>query len=321
VISTSQGAVYQTVGEPIGGANAIIGLLVWAAFWSFPLNAHASQAAHQRASPDYRSAILATWLRDSKLDQYLELMRVRRIPDPLNDEGAPVLALELRAKPVGDDQAYDLAYLDAFDRRFKRDHRESLWEKLFYKFVHVYEVPQDSAVVSILIYHAELLVFSDSAGNVRTQLSTTRMVEGETVIPDDTVKSVSRIVGPGRQTVAPKKRVDGEKIVAFLHQRFSQKRTKVLASRDNYVRATVRGLRSEVISAPRVWERLELSIRLIRSEGATTIIVFADGQYASGTGTRPPPDEAFTDMEPRFTRSLTEYVGALLVDLRSFLTG
>src|SRR5437879_3378793 len=102
---------------------------------------------HQAQDTDARRAILREWLEKSGLGTYLELVRIRSVPHPLAEGDDRVLALELRSKPIGDDAVYDLAYLDSLNSRFQRQHGASLWDRLLFKFVHVFRIPLDSGIV------------------------------------------------------------------------------------------------------------------------------------------------------------------------------
>lgn len=72
----------------------------------------------------------------------------------------------------------------------------------------------------------------------------------------------------------------------------------------------VRRLQGEVLTGKTYWERLQLFIFLDQIQGATRVRLIVDGKYASGLA--PPDDLAYTDMEPTYASSLSEYGRALV---------
>jgi hypothetical protein len=87
----------------------------------------------------------------------------------------------------------------------------------------------------------------------------------------------------------------------------------VTAIGDNWITATVKNLRREVITDKNYWERLQIVVLLEKEAVGLKVHLILDGRYAGGIAV--PNDHAYSDMEPAYTSYLLDYGKTLLLAL------
>jgi hypothetical protein len=99
-----------------------------------------------------------------------------------------------------------------------------------------------------------------------------------------------------------------DQLDAYFSQRYSTRgRLRVLRRSENCLHLTVEELSGEVISNPRMWERIQFySVFFCRNRRVTLNLV-VDGYYAPGMGKTPPAAENYHDMDLRYYAELQTF--------------
>jgi hypothetical protein len=119
-----------------------------------------------------------------------------------------------------------------------------------------------------------------------------------------------RLMSKSRVATTP---LTTEKVKQYLSERYTAKggAVTVTSISKNWLAATVRHLRHEVISDKNYWERLQIVIVLDHEDTVLRTRLVLDGRYASGLAA--PSDLAYGDMEPVYTSYLDEYGQTLVL--------
>ncbi len=107
----------------------------------------------------------------------------------------------------------------------------------------------------------------------------------------------------------------------FLHKRLSNTGARIepLQESPTYVEDIVRGLRGYVIAGGQQWEKLQISFTLT-GDKPQQVVVAVDGLLANSIGGYPPDSQFTKNMEPAFSKALSDFARALATELGHFMT-
>jgi len=260
---------------------------------------------------------LAAWLEGTDLNQNFRLEKLRRVnrPDAVESRW---LQLDLRfvTKSTGALEEHR-RFLDAI-RNYRAPLDRRLIDTLFFKLVHEAGVrPSDAAVAISVLDESYLITYAAAEGKVVLEDGSNR----GRPIPIDLGPAAPE---PTRGTVPVVQGADDlpDRIQRFLQSYFATPpgvSVRLLPLDPAFVGATVEGLRSRVLPAMRVWERLDISIVISTIKGSRRAYLVISAQYASGLGSSRPARSAYADMEARYPAELEQFAQQLMLDLQSFL--
>jgi hypothetical protein len=304
----------------------ICAALALAVSMSMPAPAFGKDPRSTEALAAIRSAV-ERWIIADELSESFEVQKVRwgtRADDP----SAQRLKLELRFVTQGTDQGLE-------DRRFLQRLKEyrgtagvTLPEALFYKLVHVAQIPRADAYVAIGVLSRTFETLRDQdSGRIVFRETGDRLIRRPLMLQG------SAEPGPERKAEASLRAGAGSNDVArrvqrYLQDYFSLKnraaglnppQLHLKPIEQDYVGIEVEGIRRVVVTDKTYWEQLQISIE-IRTDGAERrAICYLDGKYASGIGSRLPAADAYTDLDPAFRPELERFVDTLLRGLQEHL--
>jgi hypothetical protein len=281
-------------------------------------------------SPEALGAIRGAvegWIMADGLSESFEVQKLRwgsRADDP----SAHWLKLELRFLTQGTDQ-------DLEDRRFLRRLEEyrgtaglTLPEALFYKLVHLSQIPRGDAYVAIGVLGRTFETLRDqNSGRIIFRETEERLIRRPLMLQGVVAP------GPERKAEAPLRVGDSSddlprRVQLYLQDYFSLKnkaaglkppQVQLKPLEQDYVGMEVAGIRKVVVTDKNYWEQLQISIEIRKDGGEPRAVCYLDGKYASGIGLRLPAADAYTDMDPAYRLELERFVDALLRGLQEHL--
>jgi hypothetical protein len=133
-----------------------------------------------------QSAIFVDWLEACKLSETFEFIRIRRGYHPVETIDEKIYQLQLRMLPQGENKTFELAYLGKFSQAFAQQNGIALHKKLFYKFIHLMQLPPRLASVHIHVYDTDLGIYENKYREIVIDTTWVRSVRESIRI--DTVK-------------------------------------------------------------------------------------------------------------------------------------
>lgn len=275
-----------------------------------------------------QSDVLRAWLEETELSELLQLIRVRRSRHPLESVTHKIYRLELRM--VTQDSTHDstqeqnLAYLHEFDRIFQEVNQVTLFEKLFYKHLHLFDLSPSDASVHVHVQDTDLATYLAEDGSLVTEASNSRDVGKSILIEEVELRKQPRVlVSPKSLDVELAIEITPAKLRWFFKSYYMREpaaKIRFNAVEKDFIGFSVREIRDEIVDE-KYWEKIQVSLVFYQlPERGWKFRCFLDAQFAPGLGNRPPPDESYRDMEPRYAKQLNDYVGQLMVALRDHLT-
>jgi hypothetical protein len=265
-----------------------------------------------------RRAQFETWLKNSELGTHLKVMKIRagNHPNPLSSN--QVARLELRFIAGNDHQdEEDMRFL----RLFRTEHSE--WsEKLFYKFIHSFDVGRADASVHIFVLTSEYVIYSQPKTGPMTFETRTKRGTRTVAVLASPALGAQLAGGISLPYVAPGIASNAQEFLLGYFKTLDSKSTILLEPlSDDYVGLRIKNLRNQIIKNGNLWENLQLSIDFKVSPSATVLSCYADGQYAPGLGTATPAEEGFHDFEPKYRAQYQAFVDDVVEKLRKRLSG
>jgi hypothetical protein len=116
----------------------------------------------------------------------------------------------------------------------------------------------------------------------------------------------------------------GEMLDAKINQYFLDKyapiaTVNVIKRGDHFIELSIDKMKGRVISEPHFWERLDIYVVFFYTKNEAKLYVDYDGYFATGIGSRPPPDESYSNMSERYGRELSRYADMTTTALVSYL--
>jgi hypothetical protein len=267
------------------------------------------------------------WITADGLSESFEVQKLRwgtRADDP----SAQWLKLELRFLTQGTDQDHE-------DQRFLCRLEEyqgtvglPLPEALFYKLVHLAQIPRGDAYVAIGVLGRTFETLRDrNSGRIVFRETEDRLVrrplmlQGVIAPGPERKAEASLRVGAGSDDLP-------RRVQRYLQDYFLLKnktaglkppQVQLKPLEQDYVGMEVAGIRKVVVTDKNYWEQLQISIEIRNDGGERRAVCYLDGKYASGIGLRLPAADAYTDMDPAFRPELEGFVDALLHGLQEHL--
>lgn len=272
-----------------------------------------------------QSDVLRAWLEDTELSDLLQLIKVRRSRHPLESMTHKVYRLELRMVTQDTTLEQNLAYLREFDRVFKELNQVTLFEKLFHKHVHLFDLSLRDASVHVHVEDTDLATYLTEEGSLVTEESSSRVVGKSTLIKESELRKRPRaLASPKAIDVEPGIEVTPAELRSFFETYYAREPAVKIRFNDveeGFVSFSVRGIRDEIVDE-NYWEKIQVSLvfHWLPDKRAWKFRCFLDAQFAPGLGRKPPRAASYRDMEPKYTKQLNEYLGQLLVALRDHLT-
>jgi hypothetical protein len=254
---------------------------------------------------------LERWLRESGLDQAIEIVRLHRSGHPQQDE-LSLIHLETRWKRPIQSRERAVAEFAAFATTFLQVSGHSVQHKLLFKFSQLCGIPLPLAAVHINVVDMDVAAYIAVGGEPATDVSGLRMARVNATIPAE----------PPSATLNGGKVPDSDSVMRLLERRFAARQGKFV--RDpvfpGIVPFRVDNLRGEIVSDSRLWEKLEGTLFMNSAGDKVLLFLEMGGQYAAaGLGNVPPNADAFRDLEPRYAKQLATYSSHLLQELQGSL--
>ncbi|SRR6266436_6097971 len=115
-----------------------------------------------------------------------------------------------------------------------------------------------------------------------------------------------------------------EMIDAKINQYFQDNYTgiatvNVIKRGDHFIELSIDKMKGQVIKEPHFWERLDIYVVFFQTQKEARLYVDDDGYFATGIGSRPPPDESYSNMGRSYDWELRRYADAMTTALASYL--
>jgi len=208
----------------------------------------------------------------------------------------------------------DRNFVRATEAAFEKEHGVSLWHRLLQKIGHLETVSAKRIVVLAPVWCDGSLVYLDGDSAYRHGPI---CLSGSSAVPLSLDTSVNSSVSA---TLSGKRRNLSDSLPVFLKQFFNNNdvRYDYLAQDPDYVEVIIRGLRGQIISGGKDWEKFLLTVSITGAD-PRMLRATVDGQLASGIGTYPADTQFTRDMDTQFKGNVNEYSKKLIVGLRKFL--
>jgi len=298
---------------------ALAGLLGATSSWA--ADAHAPETlARVRSAMD-------GWFQARGLAHAFELQKLRWGPRA-DDPAAQWLKLELRFLTEGTDQDHEDQRFAATLQQFQPSNDRSLAEALFFKLVHLADIPREDARITVAVLGDTFAVARERAsGRLRFEPTSDRLARRAVQLPDlvDAVPAQrlrANVPGVIQASVLP------DRVQRFLQDFFAHRNSEAhlpaprLALKPlepDYVGMEVAGIRRIVITGGDFWERLHVSIELRDTAQGRRAVCYLDGGYAPGLGLRLPAADGYTDMSNKHQADLDRFADELMRGLQDHL--
>jgi len=93
----------------------------------------------------------------------------------------------------------------------------------------------------------------------------------------------------------------------------------VIKRGDNFIELSIDKMKGKVINEPQFWERLDIYLVFFQEGNGAMLHVVYDGYFATGIGSKPPPDESYSNMSKQYDRELSLYADITTTALKSYL--
>lgn len=110
--------------------------------------------------------------------------------------------------------------------------------------------------------------------------------------------------------------------INFFYGRYGKDNVSV-ESKDvehGHIAVTISNLRDTILERLGLWEWLQVNVVFGRRGEERFFQMNAEGRYASGAGSKPPPSTAFAGMEPQYHEQLEAYALRLRTQLQDYLS-
>lgn len=285
--------------------------------------------------PDLSQAArkIDTWLRETKLSEHLELAKLRLVPHSSlfgnNDGDARSLRLDLRFRRADNEPDKAAKQFTDFVDEYQRANGVSLPDTLFYKLVHLCDWPRNDTLVSIIVLEDRFDIFLDLSSHELVFRQTKQRGPARQVITIPLLVN-NTTAGPSHLTVKSTKTTDpnglAQQIERFLKEHFIEaNRAEHLKDPEfayeplepDYVGMKVRGVKKQVLSSDKYWEKLAISVELKSVPEGQKVVCYVSGEYASGIFGKLPSDDDYTDIDEAKLRAFT---GNLLRNLQDHIS-
>ncbi|MCP4348645.1 MAG: hypothetical protein GY795_24460 [Desulfobacterales bacterium] len=212
---------------------------------------------------------------------------------------------------------------EQFETEFAELNNIGLNDKLFYKFVHLFNIPYKKAIIHISEYNiAERetgpCFYRCNAGDNGVVSCSGRCLESAMRKAEIQLKEIKKISGMRTDDYPREVSISSFKIRKFIENYFFKRKGKiqVISIEDDAIEFCVSNIKNEIIANKNYWEKIEVSIFLTRKNTMLKIRCYIDAQY--GAGLNKPPSN-YSDMEPKYSEQLDNYTGELLVKIRDYI--
>lgn len=115
-----------------------------------------------------------------------------------------------------------------------------------------------------------------------------------------------------------------EMLDAKINQYFRDKYARiatvnVIKGGDHSIELSIDKMKGQVIKERHFWERLDIYVVFFYTGNEARLYVDYDGYFATGIGSRPPPDESYSSMSKRYDGELSRYADMTTTALMSYL--
>ena len=93
----------------------------------------------------------------------------------------------------------------------------------------------------------------------------------------------------------------------------------VIKRGDHFIELSIDKMKGQVIREPHFWERLEIYVVFFYTQNRAKLYVDYDGYFATGIGSKSPPDESYSNMSEHYDRELSRYADMTTTALVSYL--
>jgi len=255
------------------------------------ISGSSAESRQQSADWSRQTKALMQWAEDSKLAAEWQFPReLRRIDHPSGVGEAWTLDVRFKHLPSEPDDDQEIRRFEKFMTAYHRSQGLSFPDKVFYKFVQIFDLPQEDAVVHFHIGTNDLAVFVNrESGGLISRLRKSRFAQESASIklPEDLpqARNLRATVRKTGTTVdwPPRIRDFLEDYFrkANLNARLPEPRI-VPNCRGNHVGLTVSGLRSQVFTNGMYWEKIQVETDVWAVTDGIQVSANIDGSYASG---------------------------------------
>lgn len=219
---------------------------------------------------------------------------------------------------------------EQFLARYQADQGLSFPDKLFYKFIQIFDLKREEAVVHFNVGTRDFAAFVDpSSGLLVFQLEPTRFERESDVVRVPQVLSKSRSLATTMQKPAVEPDWPG-KVRGFLEDYFRKANRSAGLPQPridpdcsgNHVGLKVSGLRGQALPDGKYWEKIQLEIDVWKMPEGVQLSANIDGTYAAGLRSGAVPTDYPYYMDHGYPNQLRDFSKTLFDKLkRALATG
>ncbi len=292
-----------------------------------------SPAGGQEQTPEQARAIeaLSEWAKASHLTAEWQFPRqLRQAGHPAGQGDAWTLDVRFLVPPGerGEDREYQR--FEQFLARYQADQGLSFPDKLFYKFIQIFDLKREEAAVHFQVGSRDFAAFVDpSSGALVFQPGSTRFDRESDIVKVPQVLSKTRSLAATVQKPAVEPDWPG-KVRAFLEDYFrnANRRDGLPEPRiypdcsGNHVGLKVSGLRGQALPDGKYWEKIQLEIDVWKVPEGIQLSANIDGAYAAGLRGAAAPSDYPEYMDHDYPNQLRDFSKTLFDKLkRALATG
>jgi hypothetical protein len=129
-----------------------------------------------------------------------------------------------------------------------------------------------------------------------------------------------RLTNPSNTSSVPLAEMLDAKINQYFHDHYAGIATvNVIKRGDHFIELFIDKMKGQVIKEPHFWERLDIYVVFLYTRKEARLYVDYDGYFATGIGSKPPPDKSYSDMSEGYSWDLSRYADLTTTDLKAYL--
>ena len=270
-----------------------------------------------------RGKLVREWLNATELSDRIDILKIRYARHPDSAIPYKIYRLELRMLPKGDNQDYDLAYYQRFNALFEKENKISLNKKLFFKFIHLFNISKRAASVHIHIYDTDISSYFSKEGVFITEVSDNRMKKKKITInlPASETANSRNLYGPQKISLNSDLNINSDILLKYFKAYYSKIGAQFhpIDNEVDSIGFSVDKMKRQIITEKKLWEKIQISLDFLQDESRITLRCYIDGQFSSGIGSIAPKWKNYKDMEPIYSDQLTIYASQILFDLKNYI--